>query len=151
MSPITLRSDMARPPLTDEQVHAKVVAYCERYGVSPSPGNDLPPFPSGRRETPQHREWLTVYRALQRHALRAASAEMALLAASTPGCPVCARALEPGLAVPYARRAATSSRPASLHPSCAELARLAEAVGPAAVAGLTPFLWPRRTRAPRTR
>ena len=38
--------DMARPPLTEEQVRAKVLAYCERYGVSPGP-EGLPPFPTG--------------------------------------------------------------------------------------------------------
>jgi hypothetical protein len=140
---------MARPPLSDEQVRSKVVAYCERYGVAFDLETGLPPFPSGRRETPQHREWLTVYRALQRFALRAAAPPAA--AAPSVSCPVCSRSLERDLAVPYARRSGTSSRPASLHPSCAELARLAEALGQDAVSGLAPFLWPRRTRAARRR
>lgn len=144
---------MPRPPLTDAQVRSKVLTYCERYGVSPDVGTGLPPFPSGQRETPQHREWLTCYRALQRLGLRAASADAARDAAAAPSvtCPLCSRSLERDLAVPYARRSGTSSRPASLHPSCAELARLAEALGPGAVEGLAPFLWPRRTRAARGR
>jgi len=141
---------MGRPPHTDEQVRAKAVAYCERYGVSPVP-EGLPPFPAGKRETRQHREWLTVYRALQRFALRAASAAPLAASSTALNCPICSRTLERDLAVPYARRAGTSARPASLHPSCAELARLAEALGPAAVAGVGPFLWPRRTRTPRAR
>ena len=136
---------MGRPPHTDEQVRAKILAYCERYGVSPVP-EGLPPFPAGKRETRQHREWLTVYRALQRFALRAAAPPAAH--STTLHCPVCSRALERELAVPYARRAGTSARPASLHPSCAELARLAETLGPAAVAGVGPFLWPRQARKP---
>ena len=146
---------MARTPHTEEQVRAKVLAYCERYGVAPGP-KGAPPFPAGKRETRQHRDWLSVYRALQRFALRAATA-----AAPAPDdtgapstllrCPICSRPLERDLAVPYPRRAGTSTRPASLHPSCAELARLAESLGPAAVAGLGPFLWPGRTRAPRSR
>jgi hypothetical protein len=145
---------MARPPLTEEQVRAKVAAYCERYGVTPGHPNGLPPFPSGQRETPQHREWLTVYRALQRFALRSATVEAAPGAAGAPAsvtCPICSRTLARDLAVPYARRSGSSSRPVSLHPSCAELARLAESLGADAVAGLTAFLWPRRPRAPRTR
>jgi hypothetical protein len=143
---------MARPPHTNEQVQAKVAAYCERYGVSPSPDHGLPPFPAGRRETRQHREWLTVYRALQRLERRAASAPPAAEESSTAlSCPICTRPLERALAVPYARRAGASSRPAALHPSCAELARLAESLGPGAVSALAPFLWPKRTRAPRSR
>ena len=130
---------MGRPPLTEGQVHAKVFAYCKRYGVSPAP-EGLPPFPSGKRETRQHREWLTVYRALQRFERRAAASGPPDAGAA---CPLCARPIEPGLGVPYARRK-RSARPASLHPSCAELARLAEALGPSAVAALGPFLWPAR-------
>jgi hypothetical protein len=147
---------MGRPPLTPEQLRRKVIDYCRRHGVSPVP-DGLPPFPSGQRETRQHRDWLSVYRALQRSALRAASAESAPgdsgVAATPLHCPVCSRILERDLAVPYARRTGGSRRPgpASLHPSCAELARLAEALGPAAVAGLGPFLWPGRTRPPRVR
>jgi hypothetical protein len=131
---------VGRRPHTEVQVRAKVLTYCERYGVSPGP-EGLPPFPTGKRETRQHREWLTVYRALQRSKARAASpVEPGEL--STRACPVCSRDLEPDLAVPYARRAARSARPALLHPACAELARLAETLGPAAVEGLRRFLGP---------
>ena len=133
---------MARTPHTKEQVLAKVLAYCQRYRVSPDP-RGLPPFPAGKRETRQHREWMTVYRALQRFALRASAAPDH---AGTLACPICSRALERELAVPYARRG--SSRPASLHPNCAQLARLAETLGPDALTGLAAFLRPRRTRTP---
>lgn len=125
-----------------------MLAYCERYGVSPGPVG-LPPFPTGKRETRQHREWLTVYRALQRSKARAAvPVPVEPGEASTRVCPVCTRDLEPDLAVPYARRAARSARPALLHPACAELARLAETLGPAAVEGLRRFLWPGSAGAP---
>jgi hypothetical protein len=139
---------MARTPHTEDQVRAKVLTYCERYGVSPGP-EGLPPFPAGRRETRQHREWLTVYRALQRSKARAASATPADPA--PPGgseCPVCSRSLERDLAVAYPRRAARSPRPVLLHPACAELARLADTLGPTAVEGLRRFLWPGRAGAP---
>jgi hypothetical protein len=138
---------MGRPPLTEDQVQARVLAYCKRHGVSPGP-QGLPPFPSGQRETRQHREWLTVYRALQRFERRAAAAALAAAPdAARLACPICARPIEPGLPVPYARRT-KGARAASLHPSCAEMARLAEALGPQAVASLGPFLWPRRRARP---
>ena len=139
---------MGRPPLSEAQVRDRVLAYCTRYRVSPGP-EGLPPFPSGKRETPQHREWLTVYRAHQRSRLRAATSTVAedpAAPSSRLECPICSRGLQPNLAVPYPRPAAGSARPASLHPACAELARLAEALGPTVVAGLGPFLWPTRPR-----
>jgi hypothetical protein len=124
-----------------------VLTYCERYGVSPGPGG-LPPFPTGKRETRQHREWLTVYRALQRSKARAAAEAPADPGAPSTECPVCSSPIERDLAVPYPRRAARSARPALLHPACAELARLADTLGPTAVEGLRRFLWPGRAEAP---
>ena len=132
---------MARPPLTDDQVRDKVHAYCERYGVSPG-SEGLPPFPSGRRESLQHREWLTVYRALQR--LKARSAGVRDETTAKGSCPVCSRAVSPQDAVAFQR--AGRSRSATLHRDCAELARLAEKTGPDAVARLSGWLWPRRGR-----
>ncbi len=137
---------MGRPPLTEEQVRARVAAYCQRYHVSPGPGG-LPPFPTGRRETRQHREWLTVYRALQRAKARAAAA--ASVPAETPAggsCPVCGRPLREDLAVVRARRAGEQQPPVSLHPTCAELVRLADTVGPQTLARVASFLWPGRAR-----
>lgn len=136
---------MARPALTEEQVQAKVDLYCRRYDVAPGPGG-FPPFPTGRRETRQHREWLTVYRALQRRRQRSAATaappEPREAPAATTPCPVCSRPVEPGLGVSYARR--SRSRGVVLHPGCAELARLAESLGPDAVLGVSRFLWPGR-------
>lgn len=54
-----------RPRVTPEELQARVVAYCKTYGVRPGP-NGLPPYPSGKRETNQHREWIAVYKAQQR-------------------------------------------------------------------------------------
>ena len=131
---------MGRPPLTEDEVRQRVLAYCRRYGVAAEP-DGLPPFPSGKRETPQHRDWMTVYRAHRRSRLRAASAAPEDPVGPPPSaCPVCRRHLAPRLAVPYA--AGKRKRPISLHPTCAELARLAGAVGPAAVARLRILLWP---------
>ena len=137
---------MGRPPLTDEQVRAKVITYCERHGVSLVPENGLPPFPSGQRETPQHREWLTVYRALQRCEARSSATAAAARSDSETLCPVCALALKPEDAVPVrpGGRRATSR---NTHAACADLLRLAEKAGPEAIARLSGLLWPRRGRA----
>ena len=120
----------------------KVLAYCERYDVTPGP-EGLPPFPSGRRESPQHREWLTVYRALQR--LKARSANVHGEVSADDRCPVCTRAVTAadGVALPRAGR----PRSERLHAECAELGRLAEKAGRDAVARLDAWLWPRRRRA----
>ncbi len=132
---------MGRPALTDDQVRDKVHAYCERYHVSPGP-QGFPPFPSGRRESPQHREWLTVYRALQR--LRARSAAIPAETSAEGACPVCSRAVNPDGALAFTR--GRRSRPTKLHPECADLAGMAEKAGPEAVARLSAWLWPRRGR-----
>jgi hypothetical protein len=136
---------MGRPPLTDEQVRAKVIAYCERYGVSPVP-EGLPPFPTGQRETPQHREWLTVYRARQRCEARASASAAPARSDSDALCPVCALALMPEDAVPV-RPGGRRSASRNTHTACADLLRLAEKAGPDAIARLTGLLWPRRGRA----
>src|SRR5260370_6983448 len=54
-----------RPRLTPEEQQARVVDYCEGYGVTPN-ASGLPPFPRGQRETQQHREWMAVYKAHNR-------------------------------------------------------------------------------------
>jgi hypothetical protein len=139
---------MGRPPLTDEQLRAKVVAYCERHGVSPVPANGVPPFPSGQRETPQHREWLTVYRAHQRMKARASSDAPTTTSAGglDATCPLCTRAVSPEEAVPFAR-IGRRRRWRHLHGACADLLRTAESVGPDTVARLSELLWPRHGRA----
>jgi hypothetical protein len=132
---------MGRPALTEDQVRARVSAYCEKYKVTTG-SEGLPPFPSGKRETRQHREWLTVYRAHQRFRKRSATASVSSSRIPATGCcPICARALPGDLAVPCAPH---DSSPVSVHPACAELARLAEAVGPEALVRLGRFLWPAR-------
>jgi hypothetical protein len=136
---------MGRPPLTVEQVRAKVVTYCERHGVSPVL-EGLPPFPSGKRETRQHREWLSVYRALQRLEARSSATAAAALSGSEARCPICALALAPAEdAVPV--RAGRRAKSSNAHAACADLLRLADRAGPEVIARLTQLLWPRRGRA----
>jgi hypothetical protein len=59
-----------RPRLTPEAYAARLSAYCARYAVQPT-AEDLPPYPAGQRETPQHREWISLYKARARLARRA--------------------------------------------------------------------------------
>ena len=142
-----------RPPLTDEQLRAKIAAYCQRYGVSEG-ADGLPPFPSGQRETRQHREWLSVYKAQRRARQRAAAVDRSpdAAAAVEPGqtrsrrhaqrisaaCPVCDRPVRAGDGV------ALASAGAPLHARCAELVRLAQDLGPEGLARLGRLLWPDR-------
>jgi hypothetical protein len=104
-----------RRPVTPEELSARVAAYCARYDVRP---NDvgLPPFPTGRRETDQHREWLALYKAHDRVQRRTASA-------SGMTCPVCL--------------AASGS-----HADCRALLKLARSLGPDAVDRARRHLWP---------
>ena len=138
---------MGRPPLTEEQVRAKVLTYCERYGVSPVP-EGLPPFPSGKRETRQHREWLTVYRARQRLLARVAGGTAHVASSGDAGasCPLCTRTVPSEEAVAFTR-AGRRGRPWQLHAGCADLLRRAEDAGSDTVARLSELLWPRHGRA----
>jgi hypothetical protein len=134
---------MGRPPLTEEQVRSKVLTYCERHGVSPVP-EGLPPFPSGKRETRQHREWLTVYRARQRLLARVVGGAPPTASSGDAevSCPLCTRALNSEEAVPFAR-AGRRGRRWQLHAGCADLLCRAEDAGPDTVARLSEMLWPR--------
>jgi hypothetical protein len=58
-----------RPRLTPEEYQSRLEAYCARYQVRPTP-QGIPPFPAGQRETPQHREWIKLYKAHNRLARR---------------------------------------------------------------------------------
>jgi hypothetical protein len=63
-------ANRGRPRLTPEDLEIRLADYCRRYRVSVTP-EGLPPFPSGQRETAQHREWLVVYKAHRRLSRRA--------------------------------------------------------------------------------
>src|SRR5262245_56374732 len=50
-----------RPRLTEQDLQARIQAYCKSFAASPGP-KGLPPFPAGQRETAQHREWISLYK-----------------------------------------------------------------------------------------
>lgn len=122
-----------RPALGPDDVAARVEAYCSRYAVRPDP-KGLPPYPSGRRETRQHREWMALYKALRRLEARkggpGSDRVMELLAAQRGRCPVCRETLASQDARLDEHGAAAA---AVLHPQCCELVLLARRLGAAAV------------------
>lgn len=158
-SPSAGRRSVGRPPLAPEVHVGRVAAYCARYGVASRDG--LPPFPAGQRETPQHREWLKLYKAHQRLARRlppdgdrgpaadAMAGPDGVNPAARRACDLCGRSLGadrmrfelPGRAGRKAAPAATAPD-RLVHPGCAELLRLALEAGPDAVSRLASLLWP---------
>jgi hypothetical protein len=151
-----------RRRLTPEELEARIREYCRRYGVT-APPDTLPPFPSGLRETPQHRDWMAVYKAHQRLGRRSRGqcercaapasdgsvfceahragpvSREAAPGAGPEGCPICGR--------PVPRR---GSGPAGTHhAACRRLAELAEAAGPETLERLRSHLWPERPATPR--
>jgi hypothetical protein len=104
-----------RPRLTPEELASRIEAYCARYGVART-DTGLPPFPTGRRETAQHREWLALYKANDRAKKRA------MTAGPPERCPVC---LVDGS-----------------HPACRSLLKAARELGPEALERARRHLWP---------
>jgi len=135
------RPRRGRPRLTDEQLRARIIAYCKRHGVGL---NDLglPPFPAGQRETDQHREWMALYKAHRRLAERRPSTAdldrlQELLTQQQNSCPVCRKSLD----VADSRlddADAIDANPrqkgaAVLHASCRQLVDLVRSLGSEAV------------------
>ena len=122
-----------RPRLTPEAYQARLDAYCARYKVTPL-ATGIPPFPAGKRETAQHREWISLYKAQS----RLARTERAQVEGGP--CPICGLEIGPADALQHS--AGPGRLGAALHNRCHQLATLAAAVGPEAVARLRRYLWP---------
>jgi hypothetical protein len=120
-------------------VKARIQDYCRRYAVEVN-AEGLPAFPSGKRETVQHREWMALYRMHRRHATAPGAEIRSLLAVQGDLCAVCGRKLEPSEAV--AHKGLDGQLLGSLHPACHRLAVSAEAVGAEALDRLHSYLWP---------
>lgn len=150
-----------RPAITEDVLQARISEYCARYGVGPKK-NGLPPFPAGRRETPQHREWISLLKAgtrlrrriggLCRRCDEPAAPDKILCeqhdrssthtadAASKARCLVCGDAVA-GTAVDEHRREAPSE-PVLVHRRCVDVISLAEKVGPGLLDRVRHYLWP---------
>ncbi len=50
-----------RPRLNEDDLRARIKAYCKSYGAAVR-DQGLPEFPAGKRETPQHKEWISLYK-----------------------------------------------------------------------------------------
>jgi hypothetical protein len=138
-----------RPRLTEEILGQRIADYCTRYSVTERNESGFPIFPAGQRETPQHREWVVLFKALSR--LRdTGPREMrnALLASQAGRCPVCTEdvSLDGSVVV-----AAASDVKVLVHSRCGRFLRLALDVGAAAVDRARAVLWPEPTRARRPR
>mgnify|MGYP003581426524 CR=1 FL=1 len=90
----------------------------------------IPPFPSGRRETDQHREWLALYKA---HA-RLNPPGTHALPSDDGACGVCGRLVPDGDRMPHRDR--------SLHAACHGIVTLVEPLGAAGLDRLRSYLWP---------
>jgi hypothetical protein len=135
-----------RPRLTEEVLAQRVADYCARYAVTAYNESGFPAFPAGQRETPQHREWVVLFKAQSR--LRDAGPRElrdALVLSQGGRCPVCLDEIpaEGGAVVTGASEAKVL-----VHAACGRLLRLALELGPTAVERARGVLWP---DAPRTR
>src|SRR5688500_17623169 len=79
-----------RPPLTVAVLQERIDAYCRRYGVAGRNDDGFPVYPAGRRESPQHREWVVLFKAMSRLRAREAARELAKTEAAGL-CPTCRR------------------------------------------------------------
>lgn len=156
--------------MSEDVLRERVDDYCARYKVEPNE-KGLPPFPAGRRETRQHREWISLLKADTRLRRRIgglcrrcsqpaapgrifcalherSSADMAP-ATSNAVCLVCGQAVA-GAAVDQHRREPLAE-PVVVHHSCAHVISLAQKVGPALLDRVRHYLWPERRSGTRRR
>jgi len=131
-----------RPRLKAEEYQERMTAYCARYGVVAT-AEGLPPFPAGRRETPQHKAWMALYKAHRRLSAPAGPDPFSerrrreLLTAQRGRCPICGRGvvatdrLDPAGAAPRAL----------LHEACAQAVSLARRGGAEVLDRIRAHVW----------
>ena len=120
-----------RPRLTQAEYLDRLQSYCRRHGVTATAAG-IPPFPSGRRETDQHREWLALYKAHAR--LTPAPAGVAAAGRSDGACGACGQPVDAAGAIAH--------RSSVLHPACHAIVVLVEPLEPAGLDRLRAYLWP---------
>jgi hypothetical protein len=141
-----------RPRLSPEELRTRIEAYCARYGVAPN-AEGLPPFPTGRRESDQHREWIAVYKAHRRLADYARSdddtpredtpEERERLHARQRGlCPVCGG--EVARTDPLDQPVGSEPARGLVHGPCQKALALIEPAGPDGLDRLRRYIWPGR-------
>jgi hypothetical protein len=135
-----------RPRVTPEELRERIAAYCARYGV-PLVAVGIPPFPSGRRETAQHRDWLKLYKVHDRIARRerrqcercsnpvrddaSVFCEAHHASASSPGAESAAAAVRSGRCPICLEVMDASGEPRGrLHPRCQDVVDFIQGLGP---------------------
>lgn len=119
-----------RPPLTNEQIQERIAEYARRYGVTELNPAGFPVFPAGRRETPQHREWIALYQLFNRSRRRAGvpGPDGSEDPSTRPApCPVCLQPARP---------------PGSTHRRCGGLVNLVRELGPESIERLRAAAFP---------
>ena len=131
-----------RPRITRDVLDARIADYCDRYDVRPT-DTGLPPFPSGKRESPQHREWLGLYKAHSRLASRgevhSEEARRAKLQEYEGRCPLCDRAVD--LETGVNDSDSNGDLRGLLHKECRQIVAWAERHGPASPERLRAYLF----------
>jgi len=119
-----------RPRVTPEQVRQRLATYCRRYEARVG-DNGLPPFPAGQRESPQHREWMALYKAHRRLQDRPEADDVQRLpefmAAQRASCAICGKRLD------VAQARLDRIRQTVLHLDCLRLVTLGRLLGADAV------------------
>lgn len=139
-----------RPRLSEEVLAQRIDDYCARHGVTDRNASGFPAYPAGRRETPQHREWVVLFKAKSRlQAAGSSVARTALVAAQNGRCPVCTEEIQAddGAVVPGAPGTEVKLL---VHAPCGKLLRLGLELGPSALERARGLLWPDGSRPRRT-
>ena len=118
--------------MTQEALQDRIDAYCRRYNVSRRGALGLPPYPAGERETPQHRDWIVLYKAISRFRRRRAALpgspeRVAALESQNGICPLCLKPV--GTDGEDIHRPGPAATTTIVHAHCNELLRLAVKLG----------------------
>lgn len=111
-----------RPPLSEDVVRERVADYCARYDVRARNAEGFPIYPTGKRESPQHREWVVLYKTFNRMRARQGARPLPENPNDPPGCPICLKEV--------AADDEKSSRP-TVHAECNEVLQFLIRAGPA--------------------
>jgi hypothetical protein len=133
-----------RPRLTEDDLKGRIKTYCKSYGASLN-DQGLPEFPAGKRETAQHREWISLYKLWNRLGRRRRGQCERCQERTADGSIFCethkaesARATEPRASLDERRAALTAQK--GRCPICAETVDLLESVSQPSADGETPAL-----------
>jgi hypothetical protein len=126
--------------LTEDVLRQRIADYCSRYGVEALGDDSFPPYPSRKRESRQHRDWVNLRKAWSRLRRRAPldADRVAALQAQDGRCPICTLAVEATDVVDHDQR---SGRVLGiLHVDCHRLVQLARSAGAGATERLQAYL-----------